>query len=1175
MKKISYIFLVLAALSLLSCAKTEAVEPSERIGTQAEDLYPSPEPFEVETVPMVFDGELEPDPTEDTKAYVSGSAIYWQSTDQVGVFDNLRPDKHSYTVAPKAGNPRYATLSGSVTAGSTSWYAVYPQAAIACLSDGVCEVTLPHVQTMGANRVDPTALISIATASHMALSFHNVYALLSFKVSQSNITHIQIIGNQGSVLAGTVAVNASTGAVTAIKDPKTEIHLYPKSGDSYFATNVEYYVPILPYDSSVEGSTPLEGFTIIMYTSSETTQGTTCYVKRTDKTLSLARGQGQRLGNITSGTGYTSTTLAESTNVGYYCSKLDISFPGGNSHAYRVALYRDAACTDLVVAHNIPAANLSSSGPFSSNPSRFTFGPLDTETQYYFRGIDRTTGQPTIILTPHATTAFDVKEMAGSAAVGDVILAEDFSECCYGASADATGKGGPFRVSNVSTTIDAFTPFTGEIREGSGVYYMASRIEMRLFAFGRNALGATRLANWAEYSERQDAVSTCDATTTPVCARCGLLKLGAYSYTGGIVTPPITWIPAGKKAVVTVTVQAKSYSDTEKYIAIKSVDGKVTTLNGSDPYIDTRYFLVSNTFDTQTAEVSTSNYLNVTKDLTVYPGGRILIAGDRTQPGTTAGTDQCRLYVERVTLTLKSLSDASASGSLTFSNISYQSARVSFATTSGHTYQAYVNGSANDPDGNAIATITGNGSDKYIDLNKLYFGTTYQVRVHDVTASSDVGTGYVTTARIWQNTGSTGQRFVSIGWDQLFRTETGGTTQAYILEIWRGGSKILELNPIQPGQGNSEPTIFGNATILGAGSDKNGTSLDQGDAQGGPLNCPNYLTPTGVSIGGLEPNTAYNIRVRPRNSVTYTRYYENDGTLLTADQTVAHSLSPTFKGTSPNTITVKTDAAHVAASNELLWCRFEDCCVQQDFSNRTVGSVPYGGSKDYGTTKTSLPLKLTDLTTLFESVTNPYCMYAHNTYGHQMNTWRLGVSTKNIDGISGAVKGYKPGETTGGLNNVVVGDFGGWYCNLTSKPRMGQLMLVTNDVAFVNSPQLTDSYLGSNKLSPTGTACTLSFFAVETVQRQQAASATLTVKVWRNSLKSWEEVGSISSGQLQPWGEEGVSDTDYYKNDYSKRPSKYFSVDMTLYPGDAVRLEHQKVDAKYGVIVDDIKLIRK
>ncbi|MBQ9597573.1 MAG: hypothetical protein IJR34_04925, partial [Bacteroidales bacterium] len=456
MKKISYIFLVLAALSLLSCAKTEAVEPSERIGTQAEDLYPSPEPFEVETVPMVFDGELEPDPTEDTKAYVSGSAIYWQSTDQVGVFDNLRPDKHSYTVAPKAGNPRYATLSGSVTAGSTSWYAVYPQAAIACLSDGVCEVTLPHVQTMGANRVDPTALISIATASHMALSFHNVYALLSFKVSQSNITHIQIIGNQGSVLAGTVAVNASTGAVTAIKDPKTEIHLYPKSGDSYFATNVEYYVPILPYDSSVEGSTPLEGFTIIMYTSSETTQGMTCYVKRTDKTLSLARGQGQRLGNITSGTGYSSKTLASVTNSGYHGTMLDISFPGGTAHAYRVALYRDEACTDLVVAHNIPASALnSSSGVFKSSNSIFTFGSLERETQYYFRGIDRTTGQPTILLTPHITQSFSPLTMKSSALVGEDILREDFSELCYGSTADlaassTSSKGGPHRVSSIT-----------------------------------------------------------------------------------------------------------------------------------------------------------------------------------------------------------------------------------------------------------------------------------------------------------------------------------------------------------------------------------------------------------------------------------------------------------------------------------------------------------------------------------------------------------------------------------------------------------------------------------------------------------------------------------------------------------------------------------------------------
>ncbi len=126
----------------------------------------------------------------------------------------------------------------------------------------------------------------------------------------------------------------------------------------------------------------------------------------------------------------------------------------------------------------------------------------------------------------------------------------------------------------------------------------------------------------------------------------------------------------------------------------------------------------------------------------------------------------------------------------------------------------------------------------------------------------------------------------------------------------------------------------------------------------------------------------------------------------------------------------------------------------------------------------------------------------------------------------------------------------------------------------MNSPKLTDSFLGAKKLSPTGTACTLRFFAVETLYRNASNSTVLTVRVWRAAQSRWEDITSISATALRPWGDAEASDMYYYKNDYSKRPSKYFSVDMTLYPGDAVRLEHSKRHTGYGVIVDDIQLLR-
>ncbi|MBQ7268989.1 MAG: hypothetical protein IJS62_03935, partial [Bacteroidales bacterium] len=517
---------MLALAGVWSCAKQELPEPSEDALIARTEVPQGERWLDVKTVPMTF--EVSPEDNA-TKAWLSGTHFNWTGGDKIGLYDNLRPTLHPFTLNSVSSDGGTGYVTGEVTEGSTKWYAVYPQSAMTSFSDGLCDVTLPAVQHAGSRYVDPSALLAVSYTTGKKLSFHNVFALLTLKVDKSDITHIQIIGNQGSVLAGTVTVNASTGKISAIKDPKTEIHLYPSG--STFVTGQEYLVPVLPYNSGVEGSTPLEGFTLIMYTSSETDAGIACYVKRTDKTLSLARGEGQKLGVISSGSGFSSTTLASSSCTGYYSNKLDLTFPGGTSHAYRVALYRDAACTDMVVAYNIPATNLSSSGPFSAASSSLTFGGLDPDTQYWFRGIDRTTGQPTIIVRPHTTLAVERKTMAASASVGDVILMEDFGELCYGSSGDATGRGGPFRVSNISTSIAAFTPFRGEIREDSGVYYKASTVEMRLFTFGRNAIGATRLADWAEYSERQGQVSVCDETANPVCARNGMLKIGADKYT--------------------------------------------------------------------------------------------------------------------------------------------------------------------------------------------------------------------------------------------------------------------------------------------------------------------------------------------------------------------------------------------------------------------------------------------------------------------------------------------------------------------------------------------------------------------------------------------------------------------------------------------------------------------
>ena len=104
--------------------------------------------LDVRTVPMSFSIEMEQaadagtqaepasgadanptsgaDPgTEGSKAYLSGVHFRWVNGDKVGLFDNMRPDKHVFTLSGVSSDGATASLKGEVTEGSASWYAVF------------------------------------------------------------------------------------------------------------------------------------------------------------------------------------------------------------------------------------------------------------------------------------------------------------------------------------------------------------------------------------------------------------------------------------------------------------------------------------------------------------------------------------------------------------------------------------------------------------------------------------------------------------------------------------------------------------------------------------------------------------------------------------------------------------------------------------------------------------------------------------------------------------------------------------------------------------------------------------------------------------------------------------------------------------------------------------------
>ena len=231
---------------------------------------------------------------------------------------------------------------------------------------------------------------------------------------------------------------------------------------------------------------------------------------------------------------------------------------------YTIALYRNSACTDLVVSHEIDA-NDDSFKCWDGKMPCFVFGGLDPDTEYWFVATDSDTGAES---NPVSATTEDFSPVhpidVDDAAVGDVLLAEDFSEVAHGPDEFAVAVG--------------FVPDTHvltDIPSGanpSGGFVIYSNTGNRLYGSGWDITG-TRLENgWGFFGN------------STVYSRNGYLRItttDAASRTH-LITPKLSGIPAGKLATIEVTVTATKHETNANDVAVFVEKG--LTMNGAtDP----------------------------------------------------------------------------------------------------------------------------------------------------------------------------------------------------------------------------------------------------------------------------------------------------------------------------------------------------------------------------------------------------------------------------------------------------------------------------------------------------------------------------------------------------------------------------------------------------------------
>ena len=187
MKKYYAIFAAVLFLAAPSCTKQEkSVDtPNGEITLETISLTAGKEARDIPVAPQ-------------SKAFIDGTAVLWESTDQVRIYDNVAPaTPHDFSVTP-SDPASSAELSGQVAEGSSHFHAVSPAAAGVSISGSDITLNLPAAQVIPAGKnVSGEALLSVASADRgNALEFKNVCGFLKVEVSYKNVKSITVTGEK-------------------------------------------------------------------------------------------------------------------------------------------------------------------------------------------------------------------------------------------------------------------------------------------------------------------------------------------------------------------------------------------------------------------------------------------------------------------------------------------------------------------------------------------------------------------------------------------------------------------------------------------------------------------------------------------------------------------------------------------------------------------------------------------------------------------------------------------------------------------------------------------------------------------------------------------------------------------------------------------------------------------
>ena len=392
----------------------------------------------------------------------------------------------------------------------------------------------------------------------------------------------------------------------------------------------------------------------------------------------------------------------------------------------------------------------------------------------------------------------------------------------------------------------------------------------------------------------------------------------------------------------------------------------------------------------------------------------------------------------------------------------------------------------------------------------------------------------ITTAAVWVvEAANKGSRHATLQFDPVDNLDYNGFARCYLMEVYDDPSCTSPVYSCYPFNGYaSMNAAFANSSWLGKAD---------GD---------NLRYDTRVSFGSLKPATDYWFRVKAVAKVEITNVDASKG-----EAYVPKTLTNPY-GDSDWSEPVKftTLPAHIPQKNEIIWCDFDEMCLQANFVDGCAGTTP----AVVGAQRASYAGLVACGANHYPAST-PLCTYELAVVGHETKSWGFSNNSKFIDGSDRPV--CVATTAANYMGAPASGSFNGWHCAAWTRPAMG-VFLFDGNGTYVATPALNSPLLPDTGTIP----CELSY----------RASALSNTGVSNNSILTYVYNGDgswalVDTFDLPAPFRDGYTTTDFI-TDFSLKEHK---VELQLKKGQSVVFECRSSAGAKRALIDDIRIVRK